>query len=228
MRQVLSTPSANASMRQPHQRRHHSQPVVNLEASASKLSNFIFLEIMCRALRCLARQITITVLLCVRSQSTLLTIRTNPSQGENCHHRVKLNAQSRCNNKETDQQLGEMDYIDFQVRRIADDLQRAGVSIPGHTPTTNPTHEPQQEAGISIARGHKSTVYLPRWMHDHREDPALTVSTFFYSVVPSPYTSASRASWTSYTPTFANGSFRIQMQMKGYSSRTILSMSTRS
>ena len=46
----------------------------------------------------------------------LLMMRTNPSQGENCHHRVKLNSQSRCNNKETDQQLGEMDYVDFHVR----------------------------------------------------------------------------------------------------------------
>ena len=71
-----------------------------------------------------------------------------------------------------------MDYIDFHVRRIADDLRRAGVSIPGNIPTPAVTDEPQQEIDFTIARGHKSAVYLPHWIRDHRDDPALTVSLF--------------------------------------------------
>jgi hypothetical protein len=71
-----------------------------------------------------------------------------------------------------------MDYVDFQVRRIADHLQRAGISIPGNvTPTTSTTtHEPQQVTEFTIASGHKSTIFLPHWIRDHRDDPALTVS----------------------------------------------------
>ncbi|KAF9646621.1 hypothetical protein BDM02DRAFT_3188673 [Thelephora ganbajun] len=75
----------------------------------------------------------------------------NSALGENCHHQVKLNCQSRSNNKEMAQQLGEMDYINFQVHRVADNLQWAGISIPSN-----------------------STVYLPYWIRDHRNDPALT------------------------------------------------------
>ena len=69
-----------------------------------------------------------------------------------------------------------MDYIDFHVRRIADNLQRAGISIPGNIPPTTTTNEPQQETDFTIAQGHKSTIYLPRWIRDHRDDPALIVS----------------------------------------------------
>ena len=71
-----------------------------------------------------------------------------------------------------------MDYVDFQVRRIADDLQRVGVSIPGkvHSPATS--GDPQQEPTFTIAKGHKSAIYLPLWIRNHRDDPALMVKCF--------------------------------------------------
>jgi hypothetical protein len=68
-----------------------------------------------------------------------------------------------------------MDYIDFHVRRIADDLRRAGVSIPGNVPTPNVVGEQQQKTEFTIAQGHKHARYLPHWIRDHRDDPALTV-----------------------------------------------------
>lgn len=81
------------------------------------------------------------------------------------------------------QQLGEMDYVEFHVHRIADDLQRAGVPISSHVAT--PTIcEPEQETKFTIASGHKSKVYLPHWIRDHRDDPALTVSLFVIVHVP--------------------------------------------
>lgn len=83
-----------------------------------------------------------------------------------------------------------MDYIDFHIRRIADDLQRAGVPIPGqihkpvtsdepqqHTPTTS--DEPRQGTAFTIAKGHKSVIYLPSWIQKHRDDPALTVEHLY-------------------------------------------------
>jgi len=75
-----------------------------------------------------------------------------------------------------------MDYIDFHVRRIADELQRAGVSIPGNDSTPATTNEPHHETEFSVAQGHKSTVYLPHWIRDHRDDPALMVSSFVVAV----------------------------------------------
>ena len=73
-----------------------------------------------------------------------------------------------------------MDYIDFQVRRIADDLRRAGVSVPGNASAPTTINEPQQESEFTIARGHKSTIYLPRWIQDHCNDPALMASSFVF------------------------------------------------
>jgi hypothetical protein len=71
-----------------------------------------------------------------------------------------------------------MDYIDFHVRRIADKLRRAGVSVPGNVHTPNDTSEPQQETEFTISRGHRSALYLTHWIRDHRDDPALTVNMF--------------------------------------------------
>jgi len=69
-----------------------------------------------------------------------------------------------------------MDYVDFHVRRIADNLRGAGISIPGNIPTTTTVDELRQETDFTIAQVHKSTIYLPRWIRDHRDDPALIVS----------------------------------------------------
>jgi hypothetical protein len=77
-----------------------------------------------------------------------------------------------------------MDYTDFHVRRIADDLRRAGIDIPGTVPTPVVTDEPQQDTEFSVAKGHKSTVYLPHWVREHRDDPALTVSSFVLAMCP--------------------------------------------
>ena len=69
-----------------------------------------------------------------------------------------------------------MDYIDFHVRRIADNLRRASISIPRNIPLTTTTNKPQQETDFTIAQGHKFTIYLPHWICDHHDDPALIVS----------------------------------------------------
>lgn len=82
-----------------------------------------------------------------------------------------------------------MDYIDFHVRRIADDLRRAGVTVSGNVPAPTSTDEPQWETEFTIAQGHKSQIYLPHWIHDHRDDPALIVGLFVVALCP-------ESSWT--------------------------------
>ena len=69
-----------------------------------------------------------------------------------------------------------MDYIDFQIYHIADNLQRVGVSIPSDVPTPAAIGKPQQETEFTITQGHKSTIYLPHWIQDHHDDSAVTVS----------------------------------------------------
>ena len=86
-----------------------------------------------------------------------------------------MNLQVRSNNKETAQQLGEMDYVDFHVHRITNDLQRVGVSISGSIHIQDATGKQQQETKSTIAKSHKSAWYLPHWIQDHRDDPALMV-----------------------------------------------------
>lgn len=87
-----------------------------------------------------------------------------------------------------------MDYIDFQVRCIADDLRRAGIDIPGPGPTPPVTDEVQQDTEFSVSKGHKSTRYLPHWIHDHRDDPALTVSFLVFIIHPDSQNFTTRAS----------------------------------
>jgi len=74
-----------------------------------------------------------------------------------------------------------MDYIDFQVRRIADELETAGIPIPGQHPTTA-TDDPPINPVTNIAKGYKSRRHLPRWMWEHRNDPALMVTTLLISL----------------------------------------------
>ena len=127
-------------------------------------------------------------------------------QGENRHHGIKLNAQTRSNNKETEQQLGEMDYINFNLRRIADDLRRADVSIPDDSPApTSVADEVRPETEFTIAKGRGSTIYIPHWLRDHRDDPALMAS-LTVRVLPKILTvSWNRASRTSCAPTSMTG-----------------------
>lgn len=67
-----------------------------------------------------------------------------------------------------------MDYVRFQLNRIAHELRTIGISIPGGTPSP-PAAEASQETEATISTGSKSSVYLPRWLNAHRRDPALMV-----------------------------------------------------
>ena len=89
---------------------------------------------------------------------------------------MKQTAQTRTNNRDTDQQLGEMDYIRFQLDRIADELRATGISVPGGTPLPPPVLEATQETEATISTGFKLSTYLPQWLNNHRCDPAVMVT----------------------------------------------------
>jgi hypothetical protein len=88
---------------------------------------------------------------------------------------VKQTAQTRTNNRDTDRQLGEMDYICFQLELIADELRAASVLVPGGSVPPQPAMEVPRETEAAISTGSKSSTYLPQWLRSHSRDPALTV-----------------------------------------------------
>jgi len=84
----------------------------------------------------------------------------------------------RTNNKDTDHQLGEMDYILFHVEKIADDLRKKGVDVPGNDRPPPPALEPVlQAAEVMTSKSSRSSLYLPQWLHNHRYDPAAMVTS---------------------------------------------------
>lgn len=89
-------------------------------------------------------------------------------------------SRTRTNNRDTDRQLGEMDYTLFQVERMADELRKNGVSIPGgNHPLPSETEAPQ-ESEVTTSKSARSTIYLPSWLHKHRYDPAVMVIPITY------------------------------------------------
>ena len=93
---------------------------------------------------------------------------------------MKQTSQTRTNNRDTDQQLGEMDYVLFHIERIADELHENGVSVPGRDHPPPSTVEVPQETEVTTSKSSRSSVYLPRWLHDHRYDPAAMVTLMLY------------------------------------------------
>jgi len=70
-----------------------------------------------------------------------------------------------------------MDYSLFHIRRIADSLCEIGVTVPGGDRHSPSTAEPvPQETEVTTSKSTKSNIYLPRWLNDHRYDPAAMVT----------------------------------------------------
>lgn len=85
-------------------------------------------------------------------------------------------ARTQTNNRDTDQQLGEMDYVLFHIDRIANELRENGVSVPGRVhPPPSATEVPPLETEVSTAKTSRSLIYLPGWLRKHCDDPAMMV-----------------------------------------------------
>ena len=69
-------------------------------------------------------------------------------------------------------QLGDMDFVESQVRRIAAEVDMAGVpirSIPVSSTAALPT------TCYEIAQDTKKSLVLGEWLANHADDPALKV-----------------------------------------------------
>lgn len=76
-----------------------------------------------------------------------------------------------------------MDYTLFHIERIADELRENGISVPGRVRSPPSAMEVPQETVVTISKSSRSSLYLPQWLHDHRNDPAATVTLTPYQVM---------------------------------------------
>ena len=98
-------------------------------------------------------------------------------QSELSHGRVKTRQKARTSKKNTMRQLGNIDFVESQVRRIAAKVDAAGVPmglIPSPS-TVAPT------ARYHIAQDTKKPLVLGEWLINHSDDPALKVMNLFIS-----------------------------------------------
>jgi len=71
-----------------------------------------------------------------------------------------------------------MDFVEFQIRRIAEDLRDVGLDIPGKKPPTL-TAVDHPEVQHLLAKEPDSKHFLDRLVLDHVHDPAYQVQRFF-------------------------------------------------
>ena len=83
---------------------------------------------------------------------------------------------------------GSMDRIPIAapvpgIERIADELRENGVSISGRVHSPPSAMEVPQETAVTTSKSSRSSIYLPWWLHDHRNNPAATVTFTTHQVV---------------------------------------------
>jgi hypothetical protein len=69
-----------------------------------------------------------------------------------------------------------MDYVVFQVERIADELHESGVPVPIPTRPLLQHSEIPQELDATTSKFSRKGVHLPQWLQDRRFDPAAMVT----------------------------------------------------
>jgi hypothetical protein len=88
---------------------------------------------------------------------------------------VKTQQRVRTSKKNTMRQLGNIDFVESQVRRIAAEVDTVGVSMKlGSSLPTVPL-----TAHYHIARDDKKSLILGEWLINHSSDPALKVLYLF-------------------------------------------------
>jgi hypothetical protein len=102
-------------------------------------------------------------------------------QSELTHGRVKTRQDTRTNKKNTMRQLGNIDFVESQVRQIAAEVDAAGVTV---KPVSSPPTEPAT-SGYHIARDVKKSLVLGEWLTNHSDDPALEVIICSGGKIPS-------------------------------------------
>jgi hypothetical protein len=96
-------------------------------------------------------------------------------QSELSHGRVKTWHRVRTSKKNTMRQLGNIDFVETQVRRIAAEVNTIGVPMK----STSSASTVPLSAHYHIAKDIKKPLILGEWLITHSEDPALKVTNLF-------------------------------------------------
>ena len=126
-------------------------------------------------------------------------------------------------------QLGNIDFVESQVRRIAAEADAAGV--PTKSGPTPPTAS--LTTRYHIALDTKKPLVLGKWLINHPDDPALKVLVFRNNYYQGVFTRHNRTSSPTSSNTFTHAStnptkFMTQINTRISSFETALSISTRS
>ena len=122
-----------------------------------------------------------------------------------------------------------MDYILFQIERIADELRENGISVPGRIHPPPSTVEVPQETEVTTSKSSRSSVYLPQWLHNHRNDPAAMVTFMPRLVLDASLNGRhGRVFWSCCTLTSVNGYSPTRTTLSNCSFKTRPFTNTRS
>jgi len=91
------------------------------------------------------------------------------------HGRVKTWHKTRTSKKNTMRQLGNIDFVESQVRQIAAKVDTAGTPMK----SVSPPPKTSPATCYHIAQDIKKPLILGEWLVDHSNDPALTVANLF-------------------------------------------------
>ena len=92
------------------------------------------------------------------------------------HTRTKTRSDCRTNKKDVTKQLADIDFVESEVRRMAEELRVLGVSFPDAPTTALPTiSQPDDQFGI--AKEPEERLFLEQLITDHKDDHAYQVCT---------------------------------------------------
>ena len=96
-------------------------------------------------------------------------------QSELSHSRIKTWQKVRTSKKNTMRQLGNIDFVETQVQRIAAEANTVGVPMKSMSSASTMSFG----AGYHIVQDVKKRLVLGEWLTNHPDDPALKVRNLF-------------------------------------------------
>jgi len=103
-------------------------------------------------------------------------------QSELAHTRTKTQSSCRTNKKDITKQLADIDFVEREVRRMAEELRVLDIPLPD-VPTTTPPAISQTDVQFRIANEPETRLFLSQLIMDHRDDHAYQVCALYFTTV---------------------------------------------